>query len=140
LFGSTETKSVIYLCNKCQKERKLTIPSKLIRTENIANIIEFVDVHKCDENNLSAVKCFIDNHLVVRSQVHIKSTHYGYETDRDFSSVSDEQDLYSQLGIPAPKKVEMAKLKIDDLNASDVPAAMNVIAGTARSMGISIQE
>jgi large subunit ribosomal protein L11 len=52
-------------------------------------------------------------------------------------------------GVPHKDKVgmitkkqleEIAKLKIDDLNASDVPAAMNVIAGTARSMGISIQE
>ncbi len=108
------------MCNKCQKERQLSIPAKLIRTENITNIIEFVDVHKCDENNLSAVKCFIDNHLVVRSQVHIKSTHYGYETDRDFSSVSDEQDLYAQLGIPAPKKVEMSKTKIDSKNFKKV--------------------
>ncbi|OLS31173.1 MAG: hypothetical protein HeimAB125_16920 [Candidatus Heimdallarchaeota archaeon AB_125] len=116
MFGSTEVKSVIYVCNKCQKERNLTIPAKLIRTENISNIIEFVDVHRCDENNLSAVKCFIDNHLVVRSQVHIKSTHYGYETDRDFSAVSDEQDLYAQLGIPAPKKIEMSKTNIESKN------------------------
>lgn len=52
-------------------------------------------------------------------------------------------------GVPHKDKVgmitkkqleEIAKLKIDDLNASDVPAAMNVIAGTARSMGITIQE
>lgn len=52
-------------------------------------------------------------------------------------------------GVPHKDKVgmitkkqleEIAKLKIDDLNASDVPAAMNVIAGTARSMGIAIQE
>jgi len=52
-------------------------------------------------------------------------------------------------GVPHKDKVgmitkkqleEIAKLKLDDLNASDVPAAMNVIAGTARSMGITIQE
>ncbi|MCA9463703.1 MAG: 50S ribosomal protein L11 [Nitrospira sp.] len=52
-------------------------------------------------------------------------------------------------GVPHKDKVgmittkqleEIAKLKIDDLNACDVPAAMNVIAGTARSMGISIQD
>ena len=51
-------------------------------------------------------------------------------------------------GIPHKNKVgtitqaqleEIAKLKIDDLNASDVPAAMLVIAGTARSMGISVE-
>jgi len=46
-----------------------------------------------------------------------------------------------KVGMISKKQLEeIAKLKIDDLNASDVPAAMNVIAGTARSMGIAIQE
>jgi len=34
---------------------------------------------------------------------------------------------------------EIAKLKVEDLNASDIPAAMLVIAGTARSMGITVE-
>ena len=51
-------------------------------------------------------------------------------------------------GIPHKNKVGMitraqlediAKLKVVDLNASDIPAAMNVIAGTARSMGITVE-
>lgn len=51
-------------------------------------------------------------------------------------------------GIPHKNKVgtitqaqleEIARLKVEDLNASDVPAAMHVIAGTARSMGISVE-
>jgi hypothetical protein len=46
---------------------------------------------------------------MVRSQVHIKSTHYGYETDRDFSSVPDENEMYKSLGIPIPQKVAMSK-------------------------------
>jgi len=33
---------------------------------------------------------------------------------------------------------EIARAKLKDLNAGDVPAAMNIIAGTARSMGIDI--
>ena len=50
-------------------------------------------------------------------------------------------------GIPHKNKVgsinqaqleEIAKQKIEDLNASDVRAAMQVIAGTARSMGITV--
>ena len=50
-------------------------------------------------------------------------------------------------GIPHKNKVgtitrvqleEIAKLKVEDLNASDIPAAMHVIAGTARSMGITV--
>jgi large subunit ribosomal protein L11 len=51
-------------------------------------------------------------------------------------------------GIPHKNKVgkitraqleEIAKLKVEDLNASDISAAMHVIAGTARSMGITVE-
>lgn len=51
-------------------------------------------------------------------------------------------------GIPHKDKVgtitqaqleEIAKLKVEDLNANDIPAAMHVIAGTARSMGIVVE-
>ncbi len=51
-------------------------------------------------------------------------------------------------GIPHKNKVgtitlaqleDIAKVKVEDLNASDIPAAMNVIAGTARSMGITVE-
>ncbi len=35
---------------------------------------------------------------------------------------------------------EIAKLKLKDLNANDIDAAMKIIAGTARSMGIKIKE
>lgn len=33
---------------------------------------------------------------------------------------------------------ELAALKMEDLNANDIEAAMNIIAGTARNMGIEI--
>ncbi|MFA6096642.1 MAG: 50S ribosomal protein L11 [Candidatus Paceibacterota bacterium] len=35
---------------------------------------------------------------------------------------------------------EIAKVKMQDLNANDLEGAMNTIAGTARSMGIKIEE
>lgn len=34
--------------------------------------------------------------------------------------------------------VEIATLKMEDLNAADIDAAVNIIAGTARSMGIEV--
>ena len=34
---------------------------------------------------------------------------------------------------------EIAETKLQDLNANDVDAAMNIIAGTARSMGIEVE-
>ena len=35
---------------------------------------------------------------------------------------------------------EIAQTKLPDLNASSIEAAMNIVAGTARSMGIKINE
>lgn len=35
---------------------------------------------------------------------------------------------------------EIAKEKMGDLNANDVPAAMKIVAGTARSMGIDVEK
>ena len=35
---------------------------------------------------------------------------------------------------------EIAEMKMPDLNANDVDAAMSMVAGTARSMGITVEE
>lgn len=52
-------------------------------------------------------------------------------------------------GVPNKEKVgsitkdqlrEIAELKMEDLNAADVEAAMSMIAGTARSMGVTVKE
>ncbi len=49
--------------------------------------------------------------------------------------------LKEKVGRVTAKQVEeIARLKLPDLNANDVPAAVNVIAGTARSMGIEITD
>ena len=42
--------------------------------------------------------------------------------------------------LPKNKLKEIAEKKMTDLNANDVEAAMKVIAGTARSMGVTIEE
>ena len=34
---------------------------------------------------------------------------------------------------------EIAKMKMDDLNASDVEHAVRMVAGTARSMGLEVE-
>jgi large subunit ribosomal protein L11 len=33
---------------------------------------------------------------------------------------------------------EIAEIKMPDLNANDIDAAMKIVAGTARSMGITV--
>lgn len=46
-----------------------------------------------------------------------------------------------KVGTVTRKQVrEIAELKMPDLNASDVDAAMSMVAGTARSMGITVEE
>ena len=42
--------------------------------------------------------------------------------------------------IPKAKVEEIAKLKMADLSANDVEAAMRIIAGTARSMGVEVEK
>lgn len=42
--------------------------------------------------------------------------------------------------IPRAKLREIAELKMKDLNANDVNAAMLIIEGSARSMGITVEE
>jgi large subunit ribosomal protein L11 len=42
--------------------------------------------------------------------------------------------------IPKAKLEEIAKLKMADLSANDVDAAMRIIAGTARSMGVEVEK
>ncbi len=36
--------------------------------------------------------------------------------------------------------VEIAKTKMPDLNASDIEAAKKIVMGTARSMGIEVEQ
>ena len=58
-------------------------------------------------------------------------------------------NIKSGSGVPNKTKVatitkaqvrEIAEMKMPDLNANDVEAAMRIIAGTARNMGIAIED
>ena len=42
--------------------------------------------------------------------------------------------------LPVAKVQEIAEMKMDDLNCNDIEAAIKIITGTARSMGIEIRE
>lgn len=42
--------------------------------------------------------------------------------------------------ISKEKVEEIAKLKMPDLNANTIEAAMNLVAGTARSMGVTVEK
>ena len=58
-------------------------------------------------------------------------------------------NIKSGSGVPNKTKVatiskdkvrEIAEMKMPDLNAASVEAAMSMIAGTARSMGITVED
>ena len=62
--------------------------------------------------------------------------------------IKEKLGLKSASGIPQLKKVgelsveqlrEIAEIKMPDLNANDIEAAMEIVAGTARSMGVTIE-
>lgn len=53
---------------------------------------------------------------------------------------SGEPNRHKVATIPKEKLREIAEKKMEDLNANDVEAAMRMIAGTARSMGIEVAD
>jgi len=52
---------------------------------------------------------------------------------------SSEPNKEKVSSISRKKLEEIAKQKMEDLNANDIDAAVNIIAGTARSMGITVE-
>ena len=55
-------------------------------------------------------------------------------------TASGEPNRVKVAKIPVSKVQEIAEMKMEDLNANDIDAAIKIIAGTARSMGIEIKE
>jgi large subunit ribosomal protein L11 len=53
---------------------------------------------------------------------------------------SGEPNRHKVGTLPRSKVREIAELKMPDLNANDVDAAMKIIEGTARSMGVDITD
>ena len=62
--------------------------------------------------------------------------------------IKEKLGIKSGSGIPQLRKVgelsldqlrEIAEIKMPDLNANDIEAAMEIVAGTARSMGVTIE-
>ncbi|MBO8129850.1 MAG: 50S ribosomal protein L11 [Peptococcaceae bacterium] len=58
----------------------------------------------------------------------------------NIDKASGEPNRNKVAKVPRSKVREIAELKMPDLNAADVEAAMRMIEGTARSMGIEIVE
>ena len=63
--------------------------------------------------------------------------------------IKKEAGLAKGSGVPNREKIgsitdeqveKIAKIKMEDLNAADIEAAKKMVAGTARSMGVTIQQ
>ena len=58
----------------------------------------------------------------------------------NIESGSAEPNKTKVAKISKDKVREIAELKMEDLNAADVEAAMRMVAGTARSMGVQVED
>ena len=72
-----------------------------------------------------------------------------YKTPPAAQLIKKELGLQSGSGVPQRDKVgqltqeqltKIAEIKMPDLNANDIEAAKRIVAGTARSMGVTIAE
>ena len=57
----------------------------------------------------------------------------------EIAKASGEPNLNKVASVTSAQVEEIAKMKMADLNASSLEAAMKMIAGTARSMGIEVE-
>ena len=64
----------------------------------------------------------------------------GLKTSKKPGSGSKEPNKLKVGTITTKQLEEIARLKLTDLNTTDVQSAMRTIAGTARSMGITVQD
>ena len=58
----------------------------------------------------------------------------------NIASGSGEPNKEKVGSITKEKLLEVVKIKMPDLNANDIDAAMKIVAGTARNMGVAIQD
>ncbi len=75
---------------------------------------------------------------------------FTFELKQPPAAILIKEALKLKSGSAEPNKVKVGKLsssqlreiaekKMDDLNANDIDMAMNIIAGTARSMGVEVE-
>ncbi len=108
------------------------------------NIMEFCKVFNADtQNQEGMIIPVVITVYADRSFTFIKKTPPASILLKKAAGVvkGSADPLKEKVGKVTKKQVEeIARLKLPDLNAHDVPAAVRIIEGTARSMGIEIVE
>ena len=106
------------------------------------NIMEFCKNY--NERTASQIGTIVPVEITI---YHDRSFTFVTKTPPAAALLKQAANLEKGSGVPNKNKVaqitrtklkEIAELKLKDLNANDVAAAMNIIEGTARSMGIEI--
>ena len=98
VYTDLQKDTINYLCNSCGKKRLALIPPTMKINCDARGLCEFVDVHKCKDNQLSANVLFIDPNRAVRSQMAVSSRN------------KPSEDL--EFAIPIPQKTSHAKFDI----------------------------
>lgn len=90
--------TINYQCNSCGKRRMALIPPTMKINVDSRGLCEFVDVHICKDEHLTANVLFIDPNRAVRSQMVVSSKNKPIEN--------------SEFAIPMPQKSSHAKYEI----------------------------
>ena len=112
--------------------------------QHVVNIMAFVKEY--NERTAAQVGLIIPVEITVfedRSFTFITKTPPAAELLKKAAGIekaSGEPNIKKVAKLPRSKVREIAELKMPDLNAASVEAAMRMVEGTARSMGIDIVE
>ncbi|MHA1201135.1 MAG: hypothetical protein ACTSQ4_01265 [Candidatus Heimdallarchaeaceae archaeon] len=96
-------KQITYVCNICTKKRIILFPAGMEINVDSRGLSEFVDIHKCKDDKLTALILFVDAQYAVRSQVPISSEEATTSAPDDFASIP----------VPVPRKSGLTKIKIN---------------------------
>ncbi len=91
---------ISYVCNLCQRTRMAMFPLSLDIKVDERGLFEFVDTHKCKDDEISANILYIDKENIVRSQVSISAEEKPNEKQKE------KEEIIATLSIPVPAKRE----------------------------------
>jgi len=100
LITKTGRRKIDYECNNCKKNRIIYVLPTLHLDVDKTGYVEYVDIHACLEDKLTANILYVDKSMVVRSQVPVK-------VGDDLST-----EEISSMQIPVPKKMDFKAAEI----------------------------
>jgi len=103
LSTKQDNQQITYVCNTCIKKRIILFPAGMEIKVDSRGLSEFVDIHNCKDEKLTALILFVDSRYAVRSQVPISSE----------DATQSSQDNLTNIPVPVPKKTELATIDIN---------------------------